>query len=113
MNKAPIARRTSAAATRTKGNGQPGAVRPKEAAEALTRLKEGNRRFVPGRVRLAQEAANWRNHLKGSQHPFATILACSDSRVPPERVFDQRFGDLFVIRVAGNIIAAPSTSNRS
>ncbi len=51
------------------------------------------------------EAASWRKHLTASQQPFATILACSDSRVPPELVFDQGFGDLFVIRVAGNIIA--------
>ena len=56
-------------------------------------------------MRHAHEAAAWRKHLKGSQQPFATILACSDSRVPPELVFDQGFGDLFVIRVAGNIVA--------
>jgi carbonic anhydrase len=79
--------------------------RPKDAAEALALLKEGNCRFVTGRVRHAHQAAAWRKHLKTSQEPFATILACSDSRVPPELVFDQGFGDLFVIRVAGNIIA--------
>ena len=79
--------------------------RPKEAAGALTRLKEGNARFVSGRLSHAHQAANWRKHLTASQQPFATILACSDSRVPPELVFDQGFGDLFVIRVAGNIIA--------
>jgi carbonic anhydrase len=78
---------------------------PKVAAEALARLKTGNRRFVSGKLRHAHEAASWRAHLKNAQHPFATILACSDSRVPPELVFDQGFGDLFVIRVAGNIIA--------
>jgi carbonic anhydrase len=105
MKKSPITRRGSAATTRTKGNDPPGDVRPKEAAEALTQLKEGNLRFVSGRLRHAHEAANWRKHLEGSQQPFATILACSDSRVPPELVFDQGFGDLFVIRVAGNIIA--------
>ena len=54
--------------------------------------------------RHAHEAAAWRKHLKTTQQPFATILACSDSRVPPELVFDQGFGDLFVIRVAGNIV---------
>ena len=76
-----------------------------DAAAALALLKEGNRRFVLGRLRHAHQAAAWRKHLKASQQPFATILACSDSRVPPELVFDQGFGDLFVIRVAGNIIA--------
>ncbi|MBS0266082.1 MAG: carbonic anhydrase [Planctomycetes bacterium] len=79
---------------------------PKDAAEALRRLKEGNRRFAEGTVRHAHQAAVWRDHLTAGQQPFATILACSDSRVPPELVFDQGFGDLFVIRVAGNLIAS-------
>lgn len=79
---------------------------PKDAAEALGRLKDGNRRFAEGRVRHAHQAASWREQLTEGQKPFATILACSDSRVPPELVFDQGFGDLFVIRVAGNVIAA-------
>jgi carbonic anhydrase len=78
---------------------------PEDAEKALARLKTGNRRFVSGKLRHAHEAASWRAHLKNAQHPFATILACSDSRVPPELVFDQGFGDLFVIRVAGNIVA--------
>ena len=56
-------------------------------------------------LRHAHEAAAWRKHLKAGQQPFATILACSDSRVPPELVFDQGFGELFVIRVAGNIVS--------
>lgn len=72
--------------------------------EALQKLVEGNQRFVSGQVRHAHQAADWRSHLTTGQHPFATILACSDSRVPPELVFDQGFGDLFVVRVAGNII---------
>ena len=79
---------------------------PRDAAEALERLKEGNRRFAEGRVRHAHQAASWREHLRAGQQPFATILACSDSRVPPELVFDQGFGDLFVIRVAGNVVAS-------
>ncbi len=78
---------------------------PVDAAEALKRLKQGNQRFAKERVRHAHEATSWREHLKASQQPFATILACSDSRVPPELVFDQGFGDLFVIRVAGNVVA--------
>ena len=105
MKKTSTTRRSSAAAAHAKRDDPPGEVPPKEAALALTRLKEGNVRFVSGRLRHAHEAANWRKHLTASQHPFATILACSDSRVPPELVFDQGFGDLFVIRVAGNIIA--------
>jgi carbonic anhydrase len=77
----------------------------KSAREAPAALKEGNRRFVEGKVRHAHQAADWRAHLTSGQQPFATILACSDSRVPPELVFDQGLGDLVVIRVTGNIIA--------
>jgi carbonic anhydrase len=78
---------------------------PKDAAEALALLKAGNQRFAEGKTRHAHESANWRKHLVSDQKPFATILGCSDSRVPIELVFDQGFGDLFVIRVAGNVIA--------
>ncbi len=105
MKKTSITRRGAAAAARADGKGTPAQARPKNAAEALALLKAGNRRFVSGRLRHAHEAAAWRKHLQASQQPFATILACADSRVPPELVFDQGFGDLFVIRVAGNIIA--------
>ena len=79
---------------------------PKNADQALAALTEGNRRFAEGRVLHAHQAADWRSHLIGGQQPFAVIVACSDSRVPPELVFDQGLGDLFVIRVAGNIIDA-------
>lgn len=79
---------------------------PGTAAEALERLKAGNTRFVIGKMRHAHQAADWRAHLVAGQQPFATVLACSDSRVSPELVFDQGFGDLFVIRVAGNVIAS-------
>ena len=75
------------------------------ADEALERLREGNRRFV-SEVRsheLTSEAR--RSALASGQEPFAIILGCSDSRVPAEIVFDQGLGDLFVIRVAGNIVA--------
>jgi carbonic anhydrase len=105
MKKTSTTRRASAAAARAKENDPPADARPKDAAQALALLKEGNLRFVSGHLRHAHQAANWRKHLKASQQPFATILACSDSRVPPELVFDRGFGDLFVIRVAGNIIA--------
>ena len=76
------------------------------AREALERLKDGNRRFASN-VRGA-EAFNGhdrRAELAMRQEPFAIILGCSDSRVPAELVFDQGLGDLFVIRVAGNIVA--------
>lgn len=78
---------------------------PRDAAAALARLKEGNQRFADGKPRHAHESADWRKQLVGNQKPFATILGCSDSRVPIELVFDQGFGDLFVVRVAGNVIA--------
>lgn len=76
------------------------------ANEALARLIEGNRRFVSGTRRpdlLTSQAQ--RATLLTGQEPFAVILGCSDSRVPVEIIFDQGLGDLFVIRVAGNIIA--------
>jgi carbonic anhydrase len=76
------------------------------AIEALQRLREGNRRFVAnlrGLDTLANQAH--RRELAAGQEPFAIILGCSDSRVPAEIVFDQGLGDLFVIRVAGNIVA--------
>ena len=76
------------------------------AREALERLQEGNGRFVAGasgRQVLASQAR--RNELAAGQEPFGIILGCSDSRVPAEIVFDQGLGDLFVIRVAGNIVA--------
>ena len=76
-----------------------------EAREALRRLREGNRRFVHDRTGDAATSPSRRRELVDSQEPFAIILGCSDSRVPAEIVFDQGLGDLFVIRVAGNIVA--------
>jgi len=94
------------AAANSRGFGaEPAETFPKSAEEALARLKEGNKRFAAGKVQHAHQAADWRTHLATGQQPFATILGCSDSRVPIELVFDQGFGDMFVIRVAGNVIA--------
>ena len=77
------------------------------AREALERLKQGNRRFVSdAQSRDALGSSSRRNELAAGQEPFAIILGCSDSRVPAEIVFDQGLGDLFVIRVAGNIVAS-------
>jgi carbonic anhydrase len=76
-----------------------------DALEALTRLREGNRRFVTNSTATSALSNAERMALVSGQEPFAIILGCSDSRVPAELVFDQGFGDLFVIRVAGNIVA--------
>jgi len=77
------------------------------AREALERLREGNARFVSDvRSREAGTRRPNRRELAADQEPFAIVLGCSDSRVPVEIVFDQGFGDLFVIRVAGNIVAS-------
>ena len=75
------------------------------AAEALARLRDGNNRFVSGQTPTQTLSNNIRRILAADQAPFAIVLGCSDSRVPAELVFDQSFGDLFVIRVAGNIVA--------
>lgn len=76
------------------------------ALQALERLREGNRRFVSnGRSSDTFTSEARRREVAGGQEPFAIILGCSDSRVPAEIVFDQGLGDLFVIRVAGNIVA--------
>ena len=76
------------------------------ASEALERLRQGNRRFVAERARRGSgQTAGRRAEIADGQEPFAIILGCSDSRVPAELVFDQGLGDLFVIRVAGNIVA--------
>ncbi len=99
--------------------------------DAISRLKEGNGRFTAGNPQhphesvderkymatdsyenagmislgmTSEQAAKRRAELAKSQHPFATIVSCSDSRVPPEIVFDQGLGDLFIVRVAGNVI---------
>jgi carbonic anhydrase len=76
------------------------------APEALARLQEGNRRYVEG-VRSIDTLVSHmrRDDLLDGQMPFAVVVGCSDSRVPVEMVFDQGLGDLFVIRVAGNIVA--------
>jgi carbonic anhydrase len=76
------------------------------AVEALSRLRDGNRRFVANQTTAPALSSHIRRReLVAGQEPFAIVLGCSDSRVPAELVFDQGFGDLFVIRVAGNIVA--------
>jgi carbonic anhydrase len=75
------------------------------AREALERLRNGNRRFVASIGNHVTMPSIRRVDLQSQQQPFAIVLGCSDSRVPAEIVFDQGLGDLFVIRVAGNIVA--------
>ena len=71
---------------------------------AFQSLKEGNERFVTGTLSNKDSYIEDRKRLSEGQHPFAVVLCCSDSRVAPEIIFDQKLGDLFVIRNAGNIV---------
>lgn len=73
---------------------------------AFQRLKDGNRRFAENRLQGHDLGPRRREELVGGQHPFAIVLTCADSRVAPEFVFDQGLGDLFVLRVAGNVADA-------
>jgi carbonic anhydrase len=76
------------------------------AEQALRRLSDGNRRFLRGEARFPTVRKEILVELAREQRPYATILGCSDSRVPPELLFDASFGELFVIRVAGNVLSA-------
>ena len=76
-----------------------------EADDAVQRLKAGNARFVAGTARFPTVQKEILAELAKGQHPYATILSCSDSRVPPELIFDASFGELFIIRVAGNVLS--------
>src|SRR5262245_51459732 len=75
------------------------------ADEALARLVAGNERFVRGEARFPTVQKEVLANLARGQRPYATILGCSDSRVPPELLFDASFGELFIIRVAGNVVS--------
>jgi carbonic anhydrase len=75
------------------------------AAEVLARLQAGNERFVRGEARFPTVQKEILAELAKGQQPYATVIGCSDSRVPPELVFDAGFGELFVVRVAGNVIS--------
>jgi carbonic anhydrase len=89
----------AAAGARTKDK-----KRPTTPAQALARLKAGNRNYVKGNHELINTLAARRRDAVGGQRPYAIILTCADSRVPPELIFDENIGSLFVCRVAGNII---------
>ena len=73
-------------------------------AEAISKLKEGNSRYSSGNLQHPGQTTERCTELAKTQHPYAAIVCCSDSRVPPEIVFDQGLGDLFIVRVAGNVI---------
>lgn len=75
------------------------------ADQGLQRLIEGNQRFKRGEARFSTVCKETLADLAKGQQPFATILGCSDSRVPPELIFDANFGELFIVRVAGNVIS--------
>ena len=72
--------------------------------EAVKRLKDGNKRYVTGKATHPNQTQARRKETTGGQHPFASVLACSDSREPVEIIFDQGIGDIFIIRVAGNVV---------
>jgi carbonic anhydrase len=75
------------------------------ADQGLQQLIEGNQRFMRGEARFPTVCKETLADLAKGQSPFATILGCSDSRVPPELIFDANFGELFIVRVAGNVIS--------
>ncbi|WP_197289502.1 carbonic anhydrase [Saccharothrix sp. NRRL B-16348] len=75
-----------------------------DAEGAWRKLAEGNHRFVTGHQTHPHESLRWRESLVQGQHPFAVVLGCADSRVPPELVFDHGLGDLFTIRAAGEVL---------
>ncbi|MEM7009669.1 MAG: carbonic anhydrase [Thermodesulfobacteriota bacterium] len=78
--------------------------RPQTPDQALEAIMEGNRRFVDAMKKGPRRSVYTREYVATGQSPFAAILACADSRVAPEIIFDQGIGDLFVVRVAGNIV---------
>lgn len=83
---------------------QNGSNAPKDDLKPLEKLKIGNQRFVKGYPIHPDETLQRIRELKKGQHPFAVVVGCSDSRIPPELIFDQGLGDIFTIRTAGNVI---------
>ena len=81
------------------------------AKEALTRLKEGNKRFVEGNPETSAQGKDAREVLTGGQNPYAIVLSCADSRVIPELAFDTGLGEIFIIRVAGNVANVSSIAS--
>ncbi len=73
--------------------------------EALQKLVEGNSRFIAGQAHFPTVCKETLADLAKAQHPYCTLVGCADSRVPPELIFDANFGELFIVRVAGNVIS--------
>jgi len=84
---------------------------PATADEALKRLLDGNQRFTQGKINAANRDLDRLKAVAPKQAPFAAFLSCADSRVPVEIIFDQGFGDVFVVRVAGNVAGAEETAS--
>lgn len=105
------ARAGLAAAKPTAGQDDPLSHNAERADRVLKRLMDGNKRFAEDHPKHPHERKSWREKLSSEQHPVACILGCSDSRVPPELLFDQGFGDLFVVRVAGNVVDTDVTAS--
>jgi carbonic anhydrase len=84
---------------------------PPIADEIIAMLKQGNERFASGKPTYPHESLMRRAEVAAAQHPVATVIACSDSRVPPELLFDEGIGDLFLVRVIGNIGGADETGS--
>ncbi len=82
-----------------------------ETKAALEKLIEGNGRFAAGKPSNKHTSLEWRVQIAKEQKPFATILGCADSRVSPELIFDQGLGDLFIVRVAGNVVDTDVTGS--
>src|SRR5436190_923411 len=99
---APVSQQATAG-TAQPGNSAAPTARPTDAKSALDLLMQGNERYVSGNLVTRDLSSAKRTELVGGQHPFAVVLTCSDSRVAPELLFDQSMGDIFVIRVAGNV----------
>jgi carbonic anhydrase len=104
----PAQSRGADTATTAAASSQPGREESASPAisadEAIQRLIVGNQRYVQNALTHPNATVQKRAQLAAGQHPFAIVLGCSDSRVPPEVVFDQGLGDLFVVRVAGNVL---------
>jgi carbonic anhydrase len=79
-------------------------TRPKTPKQSLDALMAGNARFVKGKLTAVNAIVERRRDVAGGQKPYAVVLTCADSRVPPEHIFDKGLGDIFVCRVAGNIL---------
>lgn len=87
----------------TAGGAEPAKDPAHGPGQALERLRQGNRVFQTGQIDVSRASAERRSEVAGGQHPFAIVLSCADSRVPPEILFNQGLGDLFVVRVAGAV----------